>query len=107
MSAPSLLAVAAVAIAVGMPVLAAGTAIDASVRAAGAADAAALAAADAISGWVAAEPCDLAALIARAVSVQLVSCEAEPGNGEGRVVVSAQTLFGTVTARAHAAPSAA
>ena len=105
MSAPALLAVAAVAVAIGVPVLAAGAAAEASSRAAGAADAAALAAADAVSGWVDAEPCDLAEQVASAASVQLVSCLADPASGESRVVVSVQTVLGAVFARAHASPA--
>lgn len=107
MSAPAMLAVAALALAVGVPVLAAGAAAEASARAAGAADAAALAAADAVSGWVDAEPCGLAEQLANAASVQLVSCLADPASGESRVVVSVRSIFGAMTARAHAAPKTA
>ena len=107
MSAPGLLAVAAVCIALGVPVLTAGVAADASLRAAGAADAAALAAADAASGWIDADSCELVVQIAAAASIEVVSCDVEVASGEARVVVRAQTIFGPVTARAHAAPQTA
>lgn len=107
MSAPGLLAVAAVSIALGVPVIAAGVAADASLRAAGVADAAALAAADAASGWIAADPCELVESIAGEADIEVVSCAVELTSGEARVVVRVDTMFGWVTARAHAAPRTA
>jgi len=107
MSAPSLLAVAGAALALALPVAAAAGAVESAVRAAGAADAAALAAADAESGWVEADPCELASTVAAAVDTTLESCEPDAASGQVRISLSVQTMFGRVTARARAGPEVA
>jgi hypothetical protein len=107
MSAPALLAVGAASMAIAVGVITAASALDASARASGAADAAALAAADAALGWIAAEPCALAAEVVIAVGVTLESCDADSVSGQVRVSVSVQTMFGRVVARARAAPPGA
>lgn len=107
MSAPALAGVAAAALALGLTVVSAAQAIDGSARASGAADAAALAAADATLGWVEAPPCEMAATVVAAAGVQLQNCEADLANGQVRVGVSVQTIFGSVYAHARAGPSVA
>ena len=107
MSAPVLLGVAVAAIAITLPVLGAAAALDASARAAGAADAAALAAADAALGWIDSEPCVIAETVTNTAKVQLDNCNANLESGQVRISVSVQTIFGRVTARAHAVPSVA
>lgn len=89
MSAPALLACAAAALCLGLPVLAASGHLEAKHRAANVADAAALAAADAASGWVAGdiEPCALAEKIAVAAGASIVSCSLDPAVAGARVVV--------------------
>lgn len=107
MSAPALMAVAAAALAITLPVVAAASALDASARASGAADAAALAAADAALGWIESDPCTLASTVVSGVGVSLESCDVNLESGQVRIRVSVQTMFGRVAARSHAAPSVA
>lgn len=107
MSAPILIAVAGGALTIGLAVVAASGALEASGRASAAADAAALAAADALTGWVAADPCDLAAQVASAHDVVLDTCDTDVASGQVRVRVSVQTIFKRVHARARAGPSVA
>ena len=102
-----LLGVAGAALALALPVVGAAAALDASARAAGAADAAALAAADAVLGWINHDPCAIAETVTHAADVWLESCETNLESGQVRISVSVQTMFGRVTARAHAAPSVA
>jgi hypothetical protein len=106
-SAPVLIGVAAASLALALPVLGAAAALEASARAAGAADAAALAAADAALGWIESEPCGIAEAVVGAAGVGLESCGVNLHSGQVRISVSVQTMFGRVTARAHAAPSVA
>lgn len=107
MSGPALIAVAAATLAFSLPIVGAAAALDASARAAGAADAAALAAADAALGWIEADPCALANTVVSAVDVALESCDVNLENGQVRISVSVQTMFGRVAARSHAAPPVA
>ena len=107
MSAPALIACAGVALALGLPVAAAGAALEAAQRAAGAADAAALAAADAASGWIQAEPCTLAKVVAESYGAALDSCEIEVQTGQVRVQVHVSTMLSTAPAHARAGPSRA
>lgn len=102
-----LLACAVATLALGLPVMSAAAALEAQQRAAGAADAAALAAADAASGWIGAEPCELAAEVAHAVGAELTGCLLEESSGEVRVRVIAATAFGPVESRARAGPPGA
>ncbi|NLB47130.1 MAG: helicase [Microbacteriaceae bacterium] len=100
-----MLAVAGGALTLGLAVVSAAGALAASSRASAAADAAALAAADALTGWVLADPCDLAAQLAKAHEVSLDACETDAASGQVRVSVSVQTIFNRVEARARAGPS--
>lgn len=100
MSAPVAIGVVVAAVALGIPVLSVGAQLEARHRAAGAADAAALAAADAASGWVAGDPCALAAQVAGAVRVELAECEV--GASSARVVARAAAMGGGFEARARA-----
>lgn len=95
-------AIAAAALAIGVPVIVAGTHLEARHRVAGAADAAALAAADAVTGWVDAEPCALAEEVTTAVRVELASCAVDARRAEARVETRASTPLGAATARARA-----
>lgn len=104
MSAPALLACAAAALALALPVVATAGALEAGQRAAGVADAAALAAADAAAGWITAEPCEIAAELATASGMQLGGCAVDERSGEARVTVIASTLFGPIEVRARAGP---
>lgn len=104
MSAPSTAACAFAALALGLPLLAAGAHLEARHRAAGAADAAALAAADAAAGWVEGEPCALAAELAEAARVRLSSCTVDTATAEARVTVSVRTPIGSTQMRSRAGP---
>ncbi len=102
-----MLAVAAAALAIGLPAVAGGSALVAAAEARGVADAAALAAADAASGLIEAEPCELAARLVGETSAQLANCEVNLNSGQVRVSVTVQTMFGSVAARSRAVPSVA
>lgn len=102
MSVPIGWGLAAAAMLIGLPVVAATGALEARQRAAGAADAAAIAAADAVSGWLAGEPCAVAGEVAAAARVELLRCEIE--GFEARVWVRASTPLGPATARSRAGP---
>ena len=65
---------------------------------------AALAAADAASGWIEAEPCDLAGRVAAEAGAVLAGCAVEGDSGQVRVSVSLQTMLGTAQARSRAGP---
>lgn len=104
MSAPALAACAAASLALALPVVAATASLEAGHRARGAADAAALAAADAASGWIEAEPCDLAGRVAAEAGAVLAGCAVEGDSGQVRVSVSLQTMLGTAQARSRAGP---
>lgn len=100
MSTPAGLGIAVVAVLLGAPVIAAGTAIEAHHRVAGAADAAALAAADAAAGWIDAKPCRLADEVAGAMSVKVVRCQRT--DTDVRVETRAVGALGAVRGRARA-----
>lgn len=102
MSAPALLGCVAAALCLGIPVMAAGSHLVSAQRVTGAADAAALAAADSLTGWLAAEPCDAAAEVARGAGAHLKRCTPDPALGEVRVVLTVHTPIGAVEARARA-----
>lgn len=102
MSAPAVVACAFAAVVLGVPVVAVSAEFEVRHRVAGAADAAALAAADAAAGWIAGDPCELAAEVAEAMRAEVAGCEIDIG--DARVEVRAATLLGSVTARARAAP---
>lgn len=104
MSTPALLACAAAAVCLGIPVIAASAQLEAQHRAAGAADAAALAAADALGGWIDAEPCEIARAVVDAVDARLERCEVDAARAEALVEVGSAGLFGGVAAEARAGP---
>lgn len=104
MSVPVIAAAVGAALSIAIPVLGASAALDASARASGAADAAALAAADAALGWIEVDSCEIALEVARSADVRLDGCEVDLLNGQVRISVSVQTIFGRVEARARAAP---
>ncbi|MEJ6489763.1 peptidoglycan DD-metalloendopeptidase family protein [Leucobacter sp. USCH14] len=104
MSAPATLVCAAAAVCLGLPIIAASSHLEAAHRAAGAADAAALAAADAAAGFVASDPCELAADVARSADAEVVRCELDATLEDARIEVATGGPFGTVTALAHAGP---
>ncbi|SJN11325.1 putative peptidase (putative secreted protein) [Leucobacter sp. 7(1)] len=104
MSAPSAVAVAAAAILLGLPVVAAAAHLEGKHRAAVTADAAALAAADALTGWADGEPCALAAEVAAAAQADLRECEVNQGTGEARVRVTAGSAPVRAEAGARAGP---
>jgi hypothetical protein len=70
--------------------------------AANAADASALAAADAVSGVVAADPCQIAGVAAQRNGARLLACEVAGPAASVRVSVAAP--FGEATAAARAGP---
>ncbi|PRI10526.1 M23 family metallopeptidase [Leucobacter massiliensis] len=102
MSAPALLACAAAAMCLALPVIAASAQLEAHQRAAAAADAAALAAADALTGWSAGPPCALAQEVAAAVGTRLLVCSTREELAEARVEVSASGPFGAASGEARA-----
>ena len=102
MSVPLGWGLAAAAMLIGLPVVAATGALEARQRAAGAADAAAIAAADALSGWLADDPCVVAGEVAAAARVELVRCEIS--GLEVRIWVRAGTPLGPALARSRAGP---
>lgn len=104
MSVPVNIALAAVALALGIPVIVAGTQLEARHRVAGAADAAALAAADAASGWIDADPCSLASEVAEAAGARVTSCRVDVADASARILTAAGVAWGGVKGRAHAGP---
>ncbi|MGO1538785.1 MAG: Rv3654c family TadE-like protein [Leucobacter sp.] len=104
MSAPVVTACSIVALALGLPVLAAGMHLEARHRIAGAADAAALAAADAAAGWVNGTPCEIAGGVAAAANAHLAQCDVDEATATARVSVREWTPLGPVEIRARAGP---
>ncbi len=104
MSAPALLACAAAAVCLGLPVLAAAGQLEARHRASAAADAAALAAADAASGWITAEPCEIAGAVAAEMDASVIECTVEERRGAAWVRVRLGAPLGGAEGRAHAGP---
>lgn len=104
MSAPALLACAASALALGLPVIGAASALEAHHRVAAAADSAALAAADAVGGWIDAVPCDLAASVVTAAATTLTECTVDAASGVVRISVNVYSVFGPLDAAARAGP---
>ncbi|RGE19375.1 M23 family metallopeptidase [Leucobacter sp. wl10] len=102
MSAPALLACAAAALCLGLPVVAASAQLEAQHRAENLADAAALAAADALAGWVDAEPCELARRVAAAGEGRLNRCEIDTARAEALVEVSVAAALGGAEGEARA-----
>lgn len=105
MSAPVLMIVAGVTLSAALAVSSVAAALDTSHRVAGAADAAALAAADATLGWHDDEPCQLAREVAISADAALQECAIDPRTGEARVILSGDTIFGVISARARAGPA--
>lgn len=102
MSAPALLACAAAAVCLGVPVIAATAQLEAVHRASAAADSAALAAADALTGWTDGDACGLAREVAEAMRAEVVSCEADSAVLRATVAVAVAAPFGGVLERARA-----
>ena len=108
MSAPLLLATAAAAVCLGLPVVAASLQLEARHVAAGAADAGALAAADAAAGWIDGDPCALASAAVRGAGAELVSCRVEADGRASRVRAREGEPFAVeAVARAGSPPGAA
>lgn len=105
MSAPALLACAGAALCLGLPVIAASAQIEAQHRADAAADAAALAAADALGGWIAADPCEIAQDTASAVGARLQRCDLDTVRSEARIAVWLVAPFAGIGAEARAGPA--
>jgi murein DD-endopeptidase MepM/ murein hydrolase activator NlpD len=101
-SAPALLACAAAALCLGLPVIAASAQLEAGHRAAGAADAAALAAADAASGWIDGEPCALAQRVVVEARGEISECEVSSATADARVEVRVPAPLGGALAVARA-----
>lgn len=104
MSAPALLACAASALALGLPVIGAASALEAHHRIAAAADSAALAAADAVGGWIDAVPCDLAASVVAAAATTLTEMRTTPLAASTVHSVSVYSVLGPLSAAARAGP---
>ncbi|MFV0432375.1 MAG: M23 family metallopeptidase [Leucobacter sp.] len=102
MSAPALIVCSVAVLGIGLPVVAASAHLEAQRYAAAAADAAALAAVDAAQGWIAGEPCALAAEVAGSMEAEIVRCDLEAGGAEARIVarVSAHLWSREAAARA-------
>lgn len=105
MSAPVLIGAAGVTLSAALAVSSVAAALDVSHRVAGAADAAALAAADAALGWHDHEPCQLAHNVATSANASVQECAIAPSTGEARVILSGDTIFGVIYARARAGPA--
>ncbi len=105
MSTPAVLGCAAAALLLALPVVAAASTLETRHRLDGAADAAALAAADAASGWIDAEPCELARRVLETAGARFEECRLDDDTGRVRIRASAGTMLGTTHARAHAGPS--
>ncbi|QIM15264.1 M23 family metallopeptidase [Leucobacter insecticola] len=102
MSAPAVLACSAVAVCLGLSVIAAATHVEARHSAAGAADAAALAAADAMTGWIDLEPCTVANQVVLEMGASLVECNVDPDRAVSHIVAQAGEGFQSARARARA-----
>lgn len=103
MSGTALVACSAVALCLGLPIVAAAQHLESRHRAEVVADAAALAAADALSGWNALPPCQAAETVANAMDARIVQCEIESLTADARVVAEAGGYPIAARARAHAA----
>ena len=102
---PLVVGVLAAVVVVGLTLIGAASAVAGAQRVGASADAAALAAADVMLGWVAGEPCDTAARVARAHDTALVDCRSE---GLSMIVTVRATLLGVVVERsARAGPPGA
>ncbi len=104
MSAPALIGCAAAALLLGLPVAGAAGALDTRLQVVAAADSAALAAADALNGWIEADPCALAAEVARANGHRVETCTLDVERGLAAVSVTGATPFGAMRAEARAGP---
>lgn len=102
MSGPLLVGCAAVALCLGIPVLAASGHLVAAHKLAGAADAAALAAADALTGWIDAEPCEAARSIADAAGATLARCDVDEAAAQARIELASGRAPFVLHARARA-----
>lgn len=103
MSGSALVACSAVALCLGLPVIASAQHLESRHRAGVVADAAALAAADAVSGWNEFEPCVAAEEIAVSMGSRIVDCAVNAEQSDVRVVAEAGTPPLGARARAHAA----
>lgn len=103
MSGSALVACSAVALCLGLPIIASAHHLESRHHAGAVADAAALAAADAVSGWNELEPCEAAEEIAVAMGSRIVDCAVAGAHADVRIVAEAGTPPLTARARAHAA----
>ncbi|UOQ61689.1 M23 family metallopeptidase [Leucobacter rhizosphaerae] len=103
MSGVPLVACAAVAICLGVPVIAAAQHLEARHRAGAVADAAALAAADAVGGWNDLDPCDAAAAVAASMRAQILECSVNALAVDARITASVGAPMVSARATAHAA----
>ncbi|QBE48591.1 Rv3654c family TadE-like protein [Leucobacter triazinivorans] len=105
MSAPALLGCAGAVLCLAVPVIVVGSQVEEEHRAAAIADAAALAAADAQSGWIDAEPCEIAEQVAVAHRARVESCRTSGAGGSSSVEVSLAAPLGSARAAARAGPA--
>lgn len=105
MSAPAVVACAAAAVCLGLPVVAAAAHLERQQRADVTADAAALAAADALAGWSDAEPCELATEVVAATRGTIAACETDSMTGEARVRVTIGAAITRAEGQARAGPA--
>ena len=103
MSGPALVACAAVALGLGLPVTVAVQHLEAQHRAGAVADAAALAAADAASGWNELSPCAAAEAVAESMAARIVECAVDGPAADARIVASAGVAAFRSQGRGHAA----
>ena len=102
---PLVLGVLAAVLLAGLALVSAASAVAGAQRVGAGADAAALAAADVMLGWVAGDPCDMAARVAQAHDAALVGCRAE---GLSMIVTVRATVLGVAVQRsARAGPPGA
>lgn len=100
MSAPAALAIITATVVAGGATLHLASQVEVRHRAAATAESAALAAADAHFGWIDANPCELATLIASRAHLSLSSCML--GQESVTVEVRQETLLGAATGSARA-----
>ncbi|RRD61281.1 Rv3654c family TadE-like protein [Leucobacter sp. OH1287] len=101
MSTVGSVSIIAITVAMGSAVLTAAGAAVTVHKTAVAADSAALAAAEAATGWIHADPCEIAAQVAAAYGAELRSCEIDE-LGDSRIKTSGRTVFGEVIRESHA-----
>ena len=102
---PLIVGVLAAVVIAGLALVGAASAVSGAQRVGAAADAAALAAADVMLGWIAGDPCEIAARVARAHDTALVGCRTE---GFSMIVTVRATVLSVAVERtARAGPPGA